>query len=203
MAGSSTLPTARAPLWRRRGFARDENGVTAVEFGLLAVPFFSILGAILETSLVFLSGQVLESAVQDASRQIRTGEAQTAGVTPAAFKTLICNRVFGLIADCNSANLHVEVDVINAFADIEVAAPVNWTCDARKPGETEEQAAARCAAWTRPESYTPGSGSNIIMVQVYYKWPIVVPFGGLGLANLPDGRRVMGAATVFRNEPFT
>ena len=41
------------------------------------------------------------------------------------------------------------------------------------------------------------------MVQVYYKWPVIVPFGGLGLSNLPDGRRVMGAATVFRNEPFT
>ena len=70
---------ARSPLRRWRGFAHDESGVTAIEFGLLAVPFFSILGAILETSLVFLSGQVLESAVQDASRLIRTAPRSSPG----------------------------------------------------------------------------------------------------------------------------
>jgi hypothetical protein len=195
---SLTDPTPRPP---RRGFARDDSGVTAVEFGLLALPFFSIIGAILETSLIFLSGQVLESAVQDASRLIRTGQAQAAAVTPDAFKTLICSRTFGLIRDCDG--LHVEVDVINAFGDVDVAPPVNWQCGEREAGETEAQAAAKCASWTRPESYTPGNGSSIVMVQVYYKWPVIVPFGGLGLGNLPDGRRVMGAATVFRNEPFT
>lgn len=183
------------------GFARDERGVTAIEFGLLALPFFSILGAILETSVVFLSGQVLESAVQDASRLIRTGEAQQAAITPDGFKDLICDRVYGLFRDCDS--LHVEVNVIDAFSDIDMSAPVNWTCGEAEAGETEAQAAARCAAWTRPESFTPGNGTSIVTVQVYYKWPVIVPFGGLGLANLPDGRRVMGAATVFRNEPFT
>jgi Flp pilus assembly protein TadG len=201
MTGSPALPNDQSPRQRRRGFARDENGVTAIEFGLLALPFFSILGAILETSLIFLSGQALESAVQDVGRLIRTGQAQEAAVTPAGFKTLICDRLFGLIRDCDG--LHIEVDVITAFSDVDVAAPVNWECGEAEPGETEAQAEARCTAWTRPESYTPGSGKNIVMVQVYYKWPVVVPLGGLGLANLPDGRRVMGAATVFRNEPFS
>lgn len=200
MTASPASPRVRAPLLRR-GFARDESGVTAIEFGLLALPFFSILGAILETSLVFLSGQVLESAVQDASRLIRTGQAQEASVTAAGFKTLICDRVFGLIRDCDSS-LHIEVDVIGAFADVDMTPPVNWACGAAQAGETPAQAAARCAAWTRPETYKPGNGSSIIAMQVYYKWPVIVPFGGLGLSNLPDGRRVMGAATVFRNEPF-
>nr|WP_295890105.1 TadE/TadG family type IV pilus assembly protein [uncultured Devosia sp.] len=180
---------------------RDERGVTAIEFGLLALPFFSILAAILETALVFLSGQALDSAVQDISRLIRTGQAQRAAVTAAGFKTMICDRSFGLIRDCN--NLHVEVNVVSTFSDVDVEPPVNWTCPPPSGGQTQAQANAACAAWTRPESYTPGSGSSVVMVQVYYKWPIMVPFGGLGLSNLPDGRRVMGAATVFRNEPFT
>ena len=201
MADSAASPRLRAPLLRRRSFARDESGVTAIEFGLLALPFFSILGAILETSLVFLSGQVLESAVQDASRLIRTGEAQGTGVTPAGFKTMICDRVFGLIRDCDT--IHVEVDVMDAFSEVDVSAPVHWTCAAPAPGQTQAEATAACAGWTRPESYTPGNGSSIVVVQVYYKWPVIVPFGGLGLSNLPDGRRVMGSATVFRNEPFT
>jgi Flp pilus assembly protein TadG len=202
MPVSSASPIVRALLQQRRGFARDERGVTAIEFGLLALPFFSIVGAILETSLIFLSGQALESAVQDASRLIRTGQAQETSVTAAGFKTLVCDRVFGLIRDCDSL-LHVEVDVIDTFGEVDMTAPVSWECGEAEPGETAAQAAARCAAWTRPESYTPGTGSSIVTVQVYYKWPVIVPFGGLGLSNLPDGRRVMGAATVFRNEPFT
>jgi Flp pilus assembly protein TadG len=189
------------PLPRRRGFARDESGVTAVEFGLLALPFFSILGAILETSLVFLSGQVLESAVQDVSRLIRTGQAQESAMTSEGFKALVCDRTFGLISDCDA--MHVEVAVVDEFGDVDMAPPVSWSCGEPNVGETEAQAAARCAAWTRPEGFTPGSGSSVVTVQVYYKWPVIVPFGGLGLSNLPDGRRLMGAATVFRNEPFT
>ena len=55
---------------RGRRFARDERGVTAVEFGILGLPFFTIIFAILETTMVFLAGQVLDGAVEDASRLI-------------------------------------------------------------------------------------------------------------------------------------
>ena len=189
---------ARRLLLRQRpGFARDDRGATAIEFGLLAVPFFSILAAILETSVIFLSGQVLDSAVQDVSRLVRTGQAQQAAITPARFKELVCDRLFGLFNDCDGIEgLHVEVQVIDTFGDVDMSPPVKWEC-----GDAEAPLA--CNTWTRPESYTPGSGSSVVVVQVYYKWPIIVPFGGLGFSNLPDGRRLMGAAAVFRNEPFT
>lgn len=182
---------------RRRDFLRDESGVTVIEFGLLAVPFFSILAAIMETSVVFLSGQVMDSAVQDVSRLIRTGRVQDANMTSAQFKSLVCDRVFGLLRDCTVGdNLHVEIQVIDRFTEVNIAPPVKWTC-----GPTETP--ANCNQWTRPELFTPGVGASIVTVQVYYKWPVIVPFGGLGLSNLPDGRRLMGSATVFRNEPFT
>ncbi|HEV7346392.1 MAG TPA: TadE/TadG family type IV pilus assembly protein [Devosia sp.] len=180
---------------------RDERGVTAVEFGLLALPFFSILGAILETSLILLSGQVLDSAVQDVSRLVRTGQAQNAGMTPERFKERVCERLFGLFSDCNE--LHVEMNVIDTFGEVDMTPPVKWICDEPEAGETEAEAAATCAEWTRPESFTPGTGGSIVTVQVYYRWPVILPLGGLGLGNLPDGNRLMGAATVFRNEPFT
>ncbi|MGB3336428.1 MAG: TadE/TadG family type IV pilus assembly protein [Devosia sp.] len=193
MAGRLTTRIGRGLLLRRqRGFVRNERGAIAVEFGLLALPFFSILGAILETSLVFLSGQVLDSAVQDVSRLVRTGQAQQAGITPERYKEMVCERLLGLFSDCNA--LHIEMQVIDTFAEIDMSPPVKWTCT---PGDEE------CDDWTREESFTPGTGSSIVTVQVYYKWPLIVPFGGLGLGNLPDGRRLMGAASVFRNEPFT
>lgn len=194
MAGRLASRIGRALLPRRRGFVRDEDGVTAIEFGLLALPFFSILGAILETSVIFLSGQMLESAVQDVSRLIRTGQVQQASMTPAAFKTEVCERLMGLFANCAvSDNLHVEIQVLGTFNEVDITPPVKWTC---ADGD------ATCDQWTRGESYTPGQGSSIVVVQVYYKWPTVLTLGGLGLGNLPSGKRLMGAATVFRNEPF-
>ena len=61
---------------RGRGFRRDERGTTAIEFGILGMPFFALLAAILETSYVFLAGQILDTAVQDSARFIRTGQVQ-------------------------------------------------------------------------------------------------------------------------------
>lgn len=179
----------RALLDRQRsGFARDQQGATAVEFGLLALPFFAIIGAILETSLIFLSGQVLESAVQDASRHIRTGQAQGVMVTAANFKAKVCGRLLGLFGDCNG--LHVEVETIDDFSQIAISAPVDWTCTSN-------------CEWTRPETYTAGTGSSYVVVQVYYKWPIILSLGSMTLANLAEQKRLLATATVFRNEPFT
>jgi hypothetical protein len=41
------------------------------------------------------------------------------------------------------------------------------------------------------------------MVQVYYKWPVILNFGGFDLATNSDGTHLMGAVRVFENEPFT
>jgi hypothetical protein len=41
-----------------------------------------------------------------------------------------------------------------------------------------------------------------MVVQAYYKWPVILNLGGFNMANLGSGERVLGAATVFRNEPF-
>lgn len=178
----------RALRRRRRGFVRDQRGVTAIEFALLALPFFAIVGAILETSVVFLSGQVLESAVQDVSRLIRTGEAQGTIVTSAAFKARVCGRLYGLFADCEG--LHVEVQTITDFNSASISAPIDWACN-------------NSCTWTRNEAYSAGGGSSIMMVQVYYKWPVMLSLGDLTLANLPGNQRLLGASIVFRNEPFT
>lgn len=171
---------------RRRGFLRDERGVTAIEFGLLALPFFAIVGAILETSIVFLSSQILDSAVQDSSRLIRTG--QSKAFTIESFRANVCSRLYGLFGDCSG--LFVKVNVVTDFKSATVVSPVDYTCKTN-------------CGWATTESYATGGGSAIVLVQVYYKWPTVLNIGNLGLANLADGKRLLGSATVFQNEPFT
>ena len=169
-------------------FLRDASAVTAIEFGVLAFPFFAIIGAILQTSVIFLASQVLESAVHDASRAIRTGQAQGDGMTLEQFRADVCNRLYGLFPDC--AGLHVRVNVVTNFQSATVAPPLPSPCFA--PCE-----------WSDSEGWTPGAGRSVVLVQVYYRYPIMVQLGPLGLSNMADGRRLMGSATVFQNEPFS
>lgn len=175
---------------RRNGrrLLRDESAVTAIEFGVLAFPFFAIIGAILQTSVIFLASQVLESAVHDASRAIRTGQAQGSGMTLEQFRADVCDRLYGLFPDC--AGLHVRVNVVTNFQSATVAPPLPSPCFA--PCE-----------WADSEGWTPGSGKSVVLVQVYYRYPVMVQLGPLGLSNMADGRRLIGSAAVFQNEPFS
>src|ERR1700681_67978 len=72
------------------GFARREDGAAALEFAIVAAPFIALILAILQTTLAFFAGQVLESAVADSSRQILTGTAQTTSMSQSGFAAKVC-----------------------------------------------------------------------------------------------------------------
>lgn len=173
---------------RRAAFAGDERGATAVEFALLAFPFFTIIAGILQTSMVLLTGQVLESAVNDASRVIRTGQIRDQGNSLATFRTELCDRLYGLVNSCDG--LHIRVTEITDFTSASVTVPIDTSCQ-------------NTCDWNAGQSWTPGAGKSIMLVQVYFKYPVFVQLGPFGMANLGDGTRLMGAATVFQNEPYT
>jgi len=82
---------------------RQQDGTAAIEFGLVAVPFFALIFAILETALVFFVGQMLETAGADSARLIMTGQAQAKGLNKDTFKEPVCDKVktFGLF-DCTT-----------------------------------------------------------------------------------------------------
>lgn len=185
---SIVLFAAGRKAWQRvraRAFARDQRGVTIVEFALLAVPFFALIGAILETSVVFLASQMLDSAVQDSGRLIRTGQAQLNGYTDTNFRTAICQNLYGLF-DCGK--LQIKVSTVSDFSSANVISPV----DVSKPD----------APFTIKQTYCPGVGNSIVIVQAYYKWPVFLNFDGFNLQTASDGTHLMGAVRVFKNEPF-
>jgi len=188
MAAFRTRLRAGIAALRGRAFVRDQHGAVAIEFGILALPFFTLIFAILETTMIFFAAQILDSAVQDASRLVRTGQAQLANYPASNFRTAICNGLYGLF-DCSK--LKIKVSVISNFA----------SATATPPTQTGTACSPTCN-WTITESYTPGTGSNVIMVQAYYKWPVIVNLPGFNLQNQPDGIRLLGSVRVFQNEPF-
>lgn len=171
---------ARALLAR---FHASQDGATAVEFALVALPFFTLLFAILELGLVFMVSTSLENATDAAARRIRTGEVQSEGGTAAAFKTAICERLV-LSANC-SGNLRVDVRTFDQFDDIDTADPV-------EDGELDEEEL----------TFEPGGPEDIVLVRAYYEWSLITPLLNQSLENLSNGKRLITAAATFRNEPY-
>jgi Flp pilus assembly protein TadG len=189
---SNSKALSPAALLRRafwRGFARDQRGTTIVEFALLALPFFAIVGAILETAFFFLSSQLLDSAVDISTRLIRTGQAQTQGYTAEAFRNSICDNLLNLF-DCSPDKFRVNVETTSTFSSASFAYPLELDED------TDEY------EWTDTQVYSPGEGDEIVTVRVYYKWPTMLDLMGFNLANVGEGHRLMASVRVFKNEPF-
>jgi Flp pilus assembly protein TadG len=166
-----------------RRFLRRQEGAAAVEFALVAAPFIALIFAIMETALVFFAGQTLEAACADAARLIMTGQAQTAGFSQSDFKQQVCNRIYGLF-DC-SGKMYVDVKNYSSFSSINTASPVS-------NGQID----------TSSMTYSPGGPGCIVVVSLYYQWPIYVTMLGNDLTNLSGGNRLLVATSVFRNEPY-
>lgn len=176
-----------AQRWRsfvrtRRAFADADDGVAAVEFALIAAPFFFMLFAVLEVAIVFFSGAALENATADASRQIRTGVFQAGGGGEQEFKDLVCDGA-GMLIDCDKLTL--DVRTYSNFSEVDLSSPI-------KDGELDDDNFA----------FSPGSGGQIVLVRVFYERPVIMPYLGGGSASLSGNRRLMTSTVAFRNEPF-
>jgi Flp pilus assembly protein TadG len=170
---------------RLRAFRRDQNGVAAVEFGLVAVPFFALLFAIIETAVVFWTSQALETAVAAAARTVYTGKFQnkyTSGDIGKSFKKEVCDRMTALL-QCtqDTSTVHVDVRVVTATIPAVV-----------KNGEIDPSAFI----------YQKTQANDLVLVRVAVEYPIFSSLLNPNQASLKNGKRlIMGTAT-FRNEPF-
>jgi len=160
----------------------DKKGATAVEFAIVALPFFALLGAIMETALVFFAGMMLEHGLSRSAREIRTGELQLAGGSSEEFRNAVCSRTAGLV-DC--ARLRIDVRTLASFGG---AAPLPLDDDGMVDMESV--------------GFVPGNPGDIVLVRAFYDWPLFVPNLGLGMSNMAGNRRLLTATMAFRNEPF-
>lgn len=184
-------PRKRAELKPRNlaAFWREEEGSYAIEFALVATPFLALVLAILELGLVFLAGTHLEKAVDEASRTILTGTAQASGFDAAAFRNEIITASAGALF--TASELKVDVRPQTSFSTIDTTLPVN------ADGEVDDTQFL----------FDAGSCNEIVLVRVYYNWPIIAPkFGiqnlGLDLSSNTKGIHILSSIKAFQNEPF-
>lgn len=180
MSGPGTRRLAR----RFHAWCADRRGIAAVEFALIAVPFFFLMFGLLEIALLFIMSTVLEHSVTEVSRDIRTGQFQDAGLTEVAFKNMICDELFGLLA-CD-ARLRIDVKTFSDFTSTSNPSPIDSHGEFDDTGFT----------------FDPGGSDDIVVVRVFYQWDLVTPILSKPLENMSNGRRLLSGVAVFRNEPF-
>lgn len=173
--------TISAPQLRR--FVAQSEAGTTVEFALLAAPFMAALFAILQTALIFFAGQTLEAAAATSARLIFTGQAQTAGWSAAQFKSQVCNQIHGIF-DCSNG-VYVDVETYPSFAAANLGLPI-----------------LNGAFNTAGLGYNPGGPGDIVMLRLYYKYPVFVNLLGFNLSDLSGGYDLFAATAIFKNEPY-
>jgi Flp pilus assembly protein TadG len=175
----STIP--KANILRR--FRRNRKGTAAVEFALVAPIFFGVLFAIIELALVFFASQILETVTQDTARLIMTGQAQNAAFTQATYKDAVCAKLT-VMFDCLNG-VSIDVQSYKTFASVNIADPI----DAGKN-------------FVPPNNYLPGGPGDIVVVRLFYKWPLFVTGLGFNVANIGNNQRLLTATAAFQNEPY-
>ena len=197
---------ARSMRFGRR-LARDENGVTAIEFAMVGIPFFMMLFGIMGVGFYFFSIFNLENAVEQASRPLRTGEAQKAATTKVQFSTAVCAQLAGFF-DCNSAASKMRVQVVNVTA--AQAAAVAAGTPAVLPTLGKCIGKADPAILTTPDILIPDNqtvyqipnATQTVVVTVCYELDLLQSIPFINLGNMPSGTTMIQASTAFKTEPY-
>lgn len=162
-------------------FQRDRWGSAAVEFAIVAPVFFALLFAILETGILFLAGQVLQTVTQESARMVLTGQAQNASYTSAQFASYVCSQVPAFFT-CR--NISIDVESYPSFASVALVNPISNGNFVTNLG------------------YSPGGPGDVVVVRLYYQWPLIVTGLGWNPSNLSGNMRLLVGTAAFRNEPY-
>jgi len=196
--------------WRRLGldrFAQNTRASAAVEFAMVALPLFTMIFAVMELSLVFLISISLEDSASTMARQIRIGAITAPGASVTSttstaldltdFKAKLCTYILLVPSTNCSKQIQVDIQPFANFTSYASSTPPNPIS-----GQTFNSSGL---------CYASGLSGQVVLMRVYYLWPLLTPFLLNGLENVTTyngtsssgtGRWAAIAATeVFVNEP--
>jgi len=191
-AFQSSSPEKSPCAWKRNAarWLRDSAGTAALEFSLVAIPFFFFVFAILGSSLYFFANNALDRGVQTAARKIRTGEAKQSGTSIGDFRQSVCDAA-GTGIDCNKLRVLIQSDA--SWANITPQGCLDGNNEmVNSTGSIEELV-----------SDYSGDASVVALITVCYEWDLAKTFSflQLGKGSNGSGPAVMQATTAFRIEP--
>lgn len=191
-----------SPRWlfdASRRFKRNENGATAIEFAIVIGPFLMFVFGIISIGMHYLATNSLEKGVADASRQIRTGQAQNANMTANDFKSLVCSQAIPNI-DCNKLEVHLSS--YTSWKDVAPTGCIDNDTRDLTPGTSGDD----------PITDQVGGASRKVLVTACYNWEPgkFLPYlfrdkdgnSRTSSSKLSDGGLLIQSSTVFQVEPY-
>lgn len=189
-----TTALPRPAGWRR--LLRSRDGAAAIEFAILAIPYFLIVFAIIETFVAFTGEQLVVNAVDTMSRKLRTGQITADNTDATKFRIAFCDEISILIR-CNEDEedkLMLDLRSFPTFADIPTTIP-------REGGE-------RFGSIDSSDfDYAPGGPGSINMLRAYYRWSIITDLVRPYISTIrpADGsipsEFLIVATAAYQNEP--
>lgn len=185
-ANGQTSTTSQKP-GRIRRFLRDTRGVAALEFSMLAPPFFLLLLSMFEVGMTYTADTLLQNAVNETARMIRTGQIQAdATMNQQKFRQLVCDRISVLLA-CDQ-NLKIDVREFTSFGGTGFTSPLT------------------AGGGFIPDSqfrFQPGDACSVVLVRAFYSWTPITPGLGEAMGNMSNGAHLLQGTAAVRNEPFS
>lgn len=180
--------------WRR--IARSRDGAAAIEFALLAIPYFMIIFAIIETFIAYTGEQLVANAVDTMARKIRTGQITASNTDKTEFRRAFCDQI-SIMIKCSEGEietpdkLQIDVRSFQSFAKIPSTIPFDAAGD------------------LDPSSfgYAPGPARSINMVRAYYHWDIITDLIRPYISNVrpnggPASYFLIVETSAFQNEDY-
>ncbi len=181
-------PASGTALLRR--FRRNDRGVVAIEFAMLALPFFLLVFAIIETCLSFAAGQLLQNTVDRVARELRTGQIQPVEATSTKIFGEVCGGMAIMLVDDSCPELALDLKSYDEFADIPTGITRLANGDVDTSGFTID----------------PAGPQEIAQIRAFYRWPIYTDLMKARIANVnrgtSDGKILLFATMTWQNEPF-
>lgn len=179
----------------------DRRGSTALEFGLIAMPFFLLVLGILEYAYGNYVQARLDAVVMQTSRQIMTGyvQQQTSGGKPLTAQQfhddIMCPKLPALM---KCADLYVDVSDFDAPPDVSSASPYENYVNTSKTGLKTP------ALDNTRNSYCLGAGKKYVVLRVAYAArQLTTPLIGIATTDYKGHKvRVVTSTATFKNEPF-
>lgn len=180
----SPRPARKSPLFKR--FRTDNRGSVAIEFALIALPFFLLIFAVVEVTLSFTAEQVMSNTADDIARQLRTGQLKTTDVSDASkLKALVCPRLLMAATPC--PDLEVDLQTYATFKTVPTTIPL-------KSDNDVDVSTLRV---------NPGGAGTINQLRLFYRWPILTDLMKTRIASIQNqGKTLLFSTVTWQNEPY-
>ncbi len=163
----------------------------AVEFAIVALPFFLLITGILIVGFMMFCTSSLDFATQKAARQIMVGTTQSSNLSADQFRTtVLCPLLPSAMFDCTK----VVVNLTTVPVSSEPTAYYNFV----KP---DSSGLIIPPLDNTKTSFCPGIGGGYQVLQVLYPMPIYLSQFAAS-ANVVNNQFVLMSNATFKNEPF-